>query len=535
MTRARPRAGRPADAPHDEKATAATKGEPEVSMTLNGLTDRYGGHEDARVVEIDVSGTRREMTQSDLHALAAERAGQLTAAGVRRGHLIGIKAGNSIDWLAWDLAALATGALLKAFPDSTEVTDPAEFTARHRLALLIADDSVPLTAPTVIRPDGVPGESVVPPSAEVYDHADVHSLVYSSGTSGRLKGLRITASGTEYVINRFIDSYRMTAADRHLIFLPLSNYQQRLSVYCCLWLGADLVLAPYQRVFQALRKEQPTFLIGPPVFYDTALQLSASSGAGTGLGDFLGGRIRFLITGMAPIRRETLEGYWKQGVCLLEAYGLTETGMVAWNTQDAYRLGSVGKLIDPEAVIFLEDGEVVIKRPAPLSQGYFETEDGAPEDCFRPDGSILTGDYGRLDEDGYLTLIGRKKDVIVLGSGRKVHPAEIEGAFAAVEGLSEIIVVPTSQSARLGAIITPADPADADLRVQLRKRVEEVNGSLPPHQRVMSMIFSERPLRSDPAFMTGNLKLSRARAAEHFAATVSAAPAADPAVDEGGR
>ncbi|MFF8785076.1 AMP-binding protein [Streptomyces sp. NPDC015125] len=505
-------------------------------MTLHDLTNRYGGHTDARVVEIDVSGSRREMTHSDLHALASDRAGQLTAAGVRRGHLIGIKAGNSLDWLAWDLAALATGALLKAFPDSMEVADPAEFVARHDLALLIADDSVPLTAPTVIRPDGVPGENVVPPSAEVYDREDVHSLVYSSGTSGRLKGLQISGSGTDYVINRFIDSFRLTAADRHLIFLPLSNYQQRLSVYCCLWLGADLVLAPYQRVFQALRKEQPTFLIGPPVFYDTALQLCASSGADITLGDFLGGRIRFLITGMAPIRRETLEGYWEQDVRLLEAYGLTETGMVAWNTQDAYRLGSVGKLIDPDAVTFLDDGEVVINRPAPLSRGYFETDDGStPEDCFRPDGSILTGDYGRLDEDGYLTLIGRKKDVIVLGSGRKVHPAEIESAFVAVEGLSEIIVVPTAQSARLGAIITPTDSRDAALRTQLRKRVEEVNGSLPAHQRVMSVVFSERPLRSDPAFLTGNLKLSRARAAEHFTAMLSAAPAADPAVDEGAR
>ncbi|MFF9690818.1 AMP-binding protein [Streptomyces sp. NPDC014623] len=500
-------------------------------MTLHDLTNRYGGHTGARVVEIDVSGGRREMTQSELHALATDRAGQLAAAGIRRGHLVGIKAGNSIDWLAWDLAALATGALLKAFPDSTEVADPAEFAARHGLALLIADDSVPLTAPTVIRPDGVPGENVVPPSAEVYDREDVHSLVYSSGTSGRLKGLQISASGTDYVINRFIDSFRLTAEDRHLIFLPLSNYQQRLSVYCCLWLGADLVLAPYQRVFQALRKEQPTFLIGPPVFYDTALQLSASSSADTTLGDFLGGRIRFLITGMAPIRRETLEGYWKQDVRLLEAYGLTETGMVAWNTQDACRLGSVGKLIDPDAVIFLDDGEVVIKRPAPLSRGYFDTGDGSPEDCFRPDGSILTGDYGRLDEDGYLSLIGRKKDVIVLGSGRKVHPAEIESAFVSVEGLSEIIVVPTSQSARLGAIITPTDPEDAALRTQLRKRIEEVNASLPAHERVMSVVFSERPLRSDPAFLTGNLKLSRVRAAEHFAAAFPAAPAAQ----EGGR
>jgi long-chain acyl-CoA synthetase len=487
-------------------------------MSLSRLTDRYGAHSTARVVEIDVTGKRRDITHTELHALAAGRAQQLTAAGVRPGHLIGIRAGNSIDWLAWDLAALAVGALLKAFPDSTDIPDPEKFVAQHRLALLIVDDSVPATAPTVVRTDGVPAPGAVPPTAEVADRPDLHSLVYSSGTSGRLKGLEISTAGTAYVINRFIDAFGVTGEDRHLIFLPLANYQQRLSVYCCLWLGADLVLAPYQRVFQAVRRERPSFLIGPPVFYDTALQLYLGGGTDGTFQDFLGGRIRFLITGMAPIRRDTLEAYWSRDVPLLEAYGLTETGMIAWNTQDAVRLGTVGRLIDPEAVTVLDDGEVVIDRPAPLSLGYFETDGvSAPEDTFRPNGSILNGDYGRLDEDGFLTLVGRKKDVIVLGSGRKVHPAEVEAAFAAVDGLSEIVVVPTPQSGRIGAIVTLADPGDPALRARLRTRIAEVNSTLDPHHRVTSLVFSDRPLRADPAFLTGNLKLSRARAAEHFA------------------
>ncbi|MEI5100728.1 AMP-binding protein [Streptomyces sp. PmtG] len=290
----------------------------------------------------------------------------------------------------------------------------------------------------------------------------------------------------------------------------------------CLWLGADLVLAPYQRVFQAVRKESPTFLIGPPVFYDTLLQLHVKSGGGASLADFLGGRVRFMITGMAPIRRETLDGFWERDIALLEAYGLTETGMVAWNTPGDHRVGTVGRLIDPEAVTFLDDGEVLINRPAPLGRGYFFTDgDDTAAEIFKPDGTILTGDYGRLDEDGFLTLIGRKKDVIALGSGRKVHPAEVEAAFAGVEGVSEIIVVPTPQSGRLGAIVTPSDPGDTALRAAIEKGVEAVNAALDPHERVMSLVFSATPLRSDASFMTANLKLSRARAAAHFAEAVA--------------
>ncbi|MER5302444.1 AMP-binding protein [Streptomyces lasiicapitis] len=491
-------------------------------MNLAGLLDRSTHHTTARVVDIDISGKRRELTQSELTALARTRADQLTAAGVRPGHVIGIRAGNSIDWLAWDLAAIATGARLKAFGDTTEIDDPRAFIARHRLALLIADEPVPADTPAVVRPGGAPAPGAVAADAVVVDVDDLHSLVYSSGTSGRLKGVEISAKGTEYVINRFIESFGITERDRHLIFLPLANNQQRLSVYLCLWLGADLVLAPYQRVFQAVRKEGPTFLIGPPVFYDTVLQLYVKSGGGASLGDFLGGRIRFMITGMAPIRRETLDGYWSRDVPLLEAYGLTETGMVAWNTPDRHRVGTVGQLMDPESVTFLDDGEVIITREAPLGRGYFDTDgDLSAEGIFRPDGSILTGDYGRLDDDGFLTLVGRKKDAIALGSGRKVHPAEIEAAFAGVDGIAEIVVVPTPRSSRLGALITPADPEDTALRAHIEKQVEEVNATLDAHERVMSLVFIATPLRADPSFMTANMKLSRARAAEHFAERVS--------------
>ncbi|MGW5678430.1 AMP-binding protein [Streptomyces sp. NPDC003860] len=495
-------------------------------MNLAGLLDRSRTHTTARVTEIDITGKRRDLTHAELTELAHDRARQLTAAGVRPGHLIGIRASNGLDWLAWDLAALVAGARLKAFADTTEIPDPGDFIAEHRLALLIAD--VPPTAPAVVRPDGAPEPGVVPPTATVVETDDIHSLVYSSGTSGRLKGLEISGRGTEYVINRFVEAFGVTARDRHLIFLPLANYQQRLSVYLCLWLGADLVLAPYQRVFQAVRTERPTFLIGPPVFYDTALQLSTKGQGAGSLGDFLGGHIRFLITGMAPIRRDTLDAFWAQGVPLLEAYGLTETGMVAWNSPGEHRVGTVGRLIDPDAVTFLDDGELVINRPAPLGRGYFDTDgDPAAAEVFKADGTILTGDYGRLDEDGFLTLIGRKKDVIALGSGRKVHPAEIEAAFTGIEGVSEIVVVATPQSNRLGAIVTATDPADPLLRGRIEKRIEETNAALDAHERVMSLVFSATPLRSDPAFMTANMKLSRDRAAAHFAAAVKEESAAD--------
>lgn len=489
-------------------------------MKLEELADRCRENAAARIVEIGGPARRRAATHAELGALAESRASRLVAAGVLPGHVIGIRAKNSIDWVAWDLAALMTGAVLQAFPDEFALDDADELLARHGLALLITDEAGATAAGAVLSPDASPGENVVPPTARRVDSGDLHSLVYSSGTTGSLKGLNVSKKGTTYVINRFIDGFGVTAEDRHLIFLPLANYQQRLSVYCCLSLGADLVLAPYQQVWGAIRSERPTYVIAPPVFYDTTLQLFRKMGDGESLGDFLGGRIRFLITGMAPIRRETLEAFWAAGIPLLEAYGMTEAGMIAWNTPDANRVGSVGRLLDPDAIEFLPDGELIVRRPAPLSTGYFDTDPDVSAETFRPDGGIATGDYGRLDADGFLTLVGRKKDVIALGSGRKVHPTEIESAFAGIAGIADIVVVPTPSN-RLGAIIAPTAPDDQDLRSSIRMRIEEINRTLDGHERIVSTIFVEQPLRADRKFMTANMKLSRTAATAYFAETVT--------------
>lgn len=488
-------------------------------LRLAELAERYAANTTASVVEIDAGGNRRAVTHAELGALARTRADELAAIGVRAGHVIGIRARNGIDWVVWDLAAISLGAVLKAFPDDMPLTDPDDVLKEHELALLVADDAPP-GHPSVVAVDGdLTGCQST--GAAPLEAGDLHSLVYSSGTSGTLKGLRISARGSEYVVNRFIDAFDATERDRHLIFLPLANYQQRMSVYCCLWIGADLVLAPYQRVFAALRSERPTFIIAPPVFYDAALQLFGKTGAGVSLGEFLGGGIRFMITGMAPIRRQTLDRFWAEGVHLLEAYGMNECGMVAWNTPDAYRVGTVGRLFDPDAVTFLPDGELHVNRPNPQSLGYFGVADDVAAEVFRADGAIATGDLGHLDADGYLTLVGRKKDVIALGSGRKVHPAEIEAAFAGLDGIAELIIVPTPRYNRLGAIITPDGPGDEAQRTAIRARIEEVNRGLDAHRRVASVVFSERPLHGDPRFMTANMKLSRPLAAGFFARTTA--------------
>jgi long-subunit acyl-CoA synthetase (AMP-forming) len=491
-------------------------------MKFTSLADRYRANTAAEIVEIDAAGKRRALTFAELAELADEKAAQLTKVGVRPGHVIGIRARNSIDWVAWDLATLAVGAVLEAFAEEGAPEDVDEFIRAHGLALLVADGVTTDAHPSVLATAGPATTPAVAHTARTVEVGDLHSLVFSSGTSGKLKGLEISKKGTEYVIGRFMECFNVTSADAHLIFLPLANYQQRLSIYCCLWVGADIVLAPFQRVFGAIRSERPTFVIAPPVFYDAALQLFTKTGGAATLGDFFGGRVRFMITGMAPIKRATLDAYWAGGIKLLEAYGLTECGMIAWNTEKTHRVGTVGTLIDPDSVEFLPDGELLIRRAAPLSRGYFDAAPETVAEVFRANGAIATGDFGELDADGFLTLKGRKKDVIALGSGKKVHPAEIESFFAQLPGIAEIVVVPTSQSSRLGAIVTLAGESDGAAQAAARKLVEQTNETLESYRRIATVVFSPQPLQGDRRFLTENLKLSRPAATAYFAELLAA-------------
>lgn len=486
-------------------------------MELQGLFDRFADNGKATVVEIDGTGSRTERTHAQIAAAALERAALLRDAGVTERQVIGLQGPSGIDWVLWDLAALALGAVVQAFPDEMPLGDVDTLLDRHGLAVLVTDRPELAAHPAAVALDGSTGGGLRAAAAPPVTDADLHSLVYSSGTSGALKGLRVSRSGTEYVVNRFLECFPVGPEDRHLIFLPLANFQQRLSLYCCLWTGMDLVLTPFPRVFAALREERPTFVIAPPVFYDTVLQLHRANGRGVALADFLGSRMKFMITGMAPIRRTTLDAFDTAGVVLLEAYGMTESGMIAWNTPEARRTGSVGRLIDPEAVEFLPDGELLVRRPAPLSRSYFETAGEADGETFRPDGTILTGDFGRLDEDGYLYLEGRKKDLIALGSGRKVNPAEIERAYAGLEGVADLVVVPTPRGHGLGALVVPTPPGSAGIREEIRRQITARGADGEPHRRIVQVVFTEQPVRAEQRFMTANLKLSRPAVAAYFA------------------
>lgn len=473
-------------------------------MKLNQLIERCAQHPASRLTEVGFSDRRDQLPYPELGTAAIALSGRLANAGLQAGHVVGIQAANGLDWVIWDLALINIGAVIQAFPDEA----PVEQMPTPGLAMLVGDSpgaDVPVSA---ARDRGIEFPA---PRADAGEH-EAHSLVFSSGTTGRLKGLRISGAGAEGVIDSFIRDFHLSGKDRHLIFLPLWNFQQRLAIYACLWTGADIVLTPYKRVFRSMSEEGPTFIIAPPVFYDTVLHLERGYAEPGRLAAFLGGNIRFLITGMAPIRQGTIDAYLAADVRLLEAYGMTETGMIAWNTEDAYRPGSVGRLIHPDGVRFASDNELIVTHLPTLSLGYFDSDPAEAASTFLPDGHIATGDVGTLDQDGFLRLHGRKKDLIALANGIKIQPLEIENELFAIPGVEDVVVIANKHATGLAAVVT----AQQDAQEGIRKAIENRNPSVEASRRTTRVLFTTERMRGEPRFMTKNMKLSRIAVANEF-------------------
>ncbi|MBB4730431.1 AMP-binding protein [Xanthomonas arboricola] len=481
-------------------------------MKFATLLERAHQHTSNTFSARRVDGSDRQVSIPALLDEVDALTAKLTQAGIRSGMQIGLQAANGYEYVLWDLAAIRLGALIHAVPEELPPEKLAALIQRHDAALWVCenDNALPghpyrssLADTWTDRPFTVNTE------AGALEDPDIYTRVYSSGSSGYLKGLDISRLGTEALVSDFIADFALDAHDSHLIFLPLSNYQQRLSVYGCLWAGASLRIVRHTSVFQELGAFKPSFIVAPPAIYENIYHVHGRGPrAAEKLGQFLGGNIRFMITGMAPIRLEVLRAYNELGFRLLEAYGVTETGMIAWNTPAIQRIGSVGRPIHPEHVHFSDESEVLIRRPFPLAKGYFDSTGSDGAQTFLADGTIATGDVGKLDDDGFLYLQGRKKEIILTGGGAKFHPEELERKLTALAWVRHAIVLQSQRTQEVVAVLV-TDEADVPDSNVVDEAIRSLNQSLPSYMHIARKVVTHTVPSIDNGMLTRNLKYDR--------------------------
>ena len=486
----------------------------------------------------------------------------LEASGVVKGTRVGIRARNCYEWVVLDLALARLNAVSVCIPvpESGDVSEPPEVLAASLgLEFLVQDSPVGGTDETSSSLEWVlPLDRLLestkaplracPQAAQRFPQrsSDALTVVFSSGTAGRLKRLQISSAVQMLYIQKQLDSFPLFNSDAVLDPFPLSTYQARFLVYCAIWSDCSVVVCDPEQVFAIARSTNPTILLGPPTFYDTVAQAFARSaawkrrissvmvgianGLPRGLGrtwrrfvyrryhERYGCRMRLMLVGSAPIEIETLRFFRNAAFELYQIYGLSEVGWVTWNTPERNRLGSVGMPVLPDTVHVNADGEVVVQRTSYLCAGYEDETDDEAAQVFRPDGSVATGDLGWFDEDGYLFLTGRRKNVIVTAGGRKVSPEAIEAQLLEESRIRTAVVFEDQTSGGLAAVLGLVDERPEN-EVEVVDFVKNLNKRISSTPILCLAFFGSSDLGSSRLY-TRNMKIDRARVSQLFKSRV---------------
>jgi long-chain acyl-CoA synthetase len=312
------------------------------------------------------------------------------------------------------------------------------------------------------------------------------TIIYTSGTTGEPKGVMLSHSNLSSNSIDSASNHQLLPSDLALEFLPLAHVYERTAAYSYICNGVAIAyLERIEDVPQALLEVHPTVTCAVPRFFekiyanilekggresgikrnifDWALRVaeesvpwraygkSASSGLRlrwriadalvySKIREGLGGGTQRFSAGGAPLAPELAEFFWSVGVTIHQGYGLTETSpVVTANTPIANKIGTVGRPIPNVQVKIAEDGEILVKGPN-VMQGYYHKPE-ATREVFTSDGWFRTGDIGRLDEDGYLIITDRKKELLKTAAGKFVAPAPIENTLKTSPYITNAIVV----------------------------------------------------------------------------------------------
>jgi long-chain acyl-CoA synthetase len=407
------------------------------------------------------------------------------------------------------------------------------------------------------------------------------TIIYTSGTTGEPKGVMLTHNNLSSNEETSVEPYRMTPADRAVSFLPLSHVYERVTAYAYLFHGVSVAYVErMEDLPQALLEVHPTLAAAVPrVFeklyanimqkgrestglkrriFDWAVRVARESVRWKAYGeeapswlhlrwkivdrivyskirDGIGGRFRAFISGGGPLSRDLAEFFWAVGVPVYQGYGLTETSpVVSANYPGANKVGTVGQPIEHVNVRIAEDGEILVQGPCVMKGYYLKPEDTSA--VISPAGWLATGDIGRLDEDGYLYVTDRKKDLFKTAAGKFVAPQPIENMLKASPLILNAVLVGDAHKF-IAALIVPnfanveaaarqsgrtfasheqlaADPWVHEL---IGREVAAVNSKLAQYETIKKFALLDHDFTFDGGQLTYTLKLKRRVIAERYA------------------
>ena len=412
---------------------------------------------------------------------------------------------------------------------------------------------------------------------------DLTTIIYTSGTTGHPKGVMLTHANLFHQFECVDANFSVSQADISLCFLPLSHVYERMWSYYVYLKGAThTYLEDPKKVIETMQEVKPTAMVSVPRLYEKiyAAVLNSQENA-SGLKRFLfqkaiaagtkrnalffrkqnvptwlglkykvldklvlskvralvGGDKNFFSAGGAPLDKNIEEFFLACGLLICQGYGLTETSpMVSYNTPDNFKFGTVGKIVPQCEVRIADSGEVQVKGPQ-VMKGYFNDPEATAE-CME-DGWFKTGDVGDFDEDGYLRITDRIKDLIITSGGKNIAPQYIETTVGKDFFIDQIIAIGDKRKF-ISALVVPAfesletwahkkklqfqnkeelvnHPSVVEL---FRKRIDHHSKKLAQYETIKKFKLMANPFTQEGGEMTPTLKLKRKQINEKFKALI---------------
>ena len=398
---------------------------------------------------------------------------------------------------------------------------------------------------------------------------DLAALIYTSGTTGNPKGVMLTHDNWDAELSEVDRIITLNQGENYVSWLPLAHVFGQL-VDNHLWCRSAIhmhVVDNALHVVDYAKKVQPHLFIGVPRIYEK-IYSSLFSKFGSGLlktlsglpliGGVLKGKareavgmsnVRFAVTGAAPINPDILRFFHKFGIPVYEGYGMTETTAGATlGHGKANKIGSVGKAFGGTELKIADDGEILF-RGRHIMKGYFQNEEATAE-TMTDDGWLMSGDIGRIDEEGFVYITGRKKEIYVNSGGKNIAPLVIEETMKSIPEVSQCFLVGDQRkfcsallTLDIGAVLrdhhgvdaqkVPKDPAEqiAELEAKgssveqevenlndlIDSKVKELNNQFAPPEQVRKFTILPRDFSVDYGELTPTLKIRRKQIRENWA------------------
>jgi long-subunit acyl-CoA synthetase (AMP-forming) len=411
---------------------------------------------------------------------------------------------------------------------------------------------------------------------------DLCTLIYTSGTTGPPKAVMLSHHNVTWTARRVVDAYNVNAQDDMISYLPLSHIAEQvvslhspMSVGGCSWFAESI-----EKLGENLREVRPHFFFAVPRVWEkmqAAIQAAGAQNTGlkkkiatwakgvgleagraeqagrpkpifyplanrlvfTKVREKLGlDRARVCATSTAPISVETLEFFISLGVPIMEVYGMSEcTGPSTFSLPEKFSLGKVGRAMPGTELALAEDGEVLMRGPH-VFLGYSKNEE-ATRETVDEQGWLHSGDIGVLDDEGFLKITDRKKELIITSGGKNIAPQMIESKLRQIAAVSQAVVIgdrrnylvalltldPLRAAAEGQAAGSPArEPKDLAtcpvFRKYLEGQIEKVNGTLARYETVKKFVILPRELSIEDGELTPTMKLKRRVVNEKFGSEI---------------